>query len=85
MVYGPRHEKTGLRGFRHCATQIGPVQSQNQARGLKFWLYVEEELYYPNNENKGADQLRSYREADPRLCFRIGKKSGFLMMRLTSS
>ena len=30
-------------------------------------------MYYPCSENKGADQLRGYREADLRLCFRIGK------------
>ena len=48
-----------------------PVQSQKRARTLKFWSYVEEELYYPSSENKGADQLRGYREADLRLCFRI--------------
>ena len=30
---------------------------------------VEEELYYPSSENKGADQLRGYREADLWLCF----------------
>ena len=40
-----------------------PVQSQKQARSLKFWSEVEEELYYPSSENKGADQLRGYREA----------------------
>ena len=33
-----------------------------------------EGLYYPYSENKGADQLRGYREADLRLCFRICKK-----------
>ena len=33
-----------------------------------------EGLYYPCSENKGADQLRGYREADPRLFFRICKK-----------
>ena len=32
---------------------------------------MEEELYYPSSENKGADQLRGYREADLRLCFRL--------------
>ena len=37
----------------------------------------EEKLYYPNSENKGADQLRSYCEADLRLCFRIGKSPVF--------
>ena len=30
-------------------------------------------MYYPCSENKGADQLRGYREADLRLCFRIGR------------
>ena len=29
------------------------------------------ELFYPSSENKGADQLRGYREADLRLCFRL--------------
>ena len=29
------------------------------------------ELYYPSSENRGADQLRGYREADLRLCFRL--------------
>ena len=47
-----------------------PVQLQKQARSLKFWSLVEEELYYPSSENKGDDQLRGYREADLRLCFR---------------
>ena len=48
-----------------------PVQSQKQARSLKFRFYVEEELYYSSSENKGDDQLRGYREADLRLCFRL--------------
>ena len=47
------------------------VQAQKRARSLKFRIYVEEELYYPCSENKGDDQLRSYREADLRLCFRL--------------
>ena len=34
-------------------------------------------MYYPSSENKGADQLRGYREADLRLCFRICKKKRF--------
>ena len=46
-------------------------------RGLKFQIKVEEELYYPYSENKGADQLRGYREADLRLCFRLCKKPVF--------
>ena len=43
------------------------------ARGLKFRIEEVEGLYYPCNETKGADQLRGYREADLRLCFRIFK------------
>ena len=39
-------------------------------------------MYYPSSENKGADQLRSYCEADLRLCFSQRRKSDFLMMRL---
>ena len=50
-----------------------PVQAQKQARSLKFWIYKVEELYYPRSENKDADQLRGYREADLRLCFRLGR------------
>ena len=34
-------------------------------------------MYYPCSENKGADQLHGYREADLRLCFRIGKNPVF--------
>ena len=49
------------------------VQSQKQAKSLKFWNKVEEELYYPSSENKGADQLNSYCTADLHLCFRISK------------
>ena len=30
-------------------------------------------MYYPRSEKKGADQLRGYREADLRLCFRLGR------------
>ena len=40
------------------------VQAQKRARSLKFRVKVEEVLYYPSSENKGADQLdqlRGYR------------------------
>ena len=47
------------------------VQAEKIARDGKFWIWKVEELYYPCSENKGADQLRSYCEADLRLCFRI--------------
>ena len=50
------------------------VDPQKVARGLKFWNKIEQGLYYPCSENICADQLRGYREADLRLCFRICKK-----------
>ena len=34
-------------------------------------------MFYPCSENIGADQLRGYREADLRLCFRICKNPVF--------
>ena len=49
------------------------VQPQMMARCLTFRIYIVEEFYYPCSENKGADQLRGYREGDLRLCFRICK------------
>ena len=54
------------------------VQSQKMTRGLKFRIKELEGLYYLFSENKGADQLRGYREDDLRLCFRICKKPVFL-------
>ena len=48
-------------------------QPLKMARGLKFCIKEVEVLYYPSSENKDADQLRGYREADLRLCFRICK------------
>ena len=49
------------------------VQLQKMANGLKFRIYKVETSYYLCSENKGADQLRGYREADLRLCFRTCK------------
>ena len=49
------------------------VQLQKMARGLKFQIKKVEGSYYLCSENKGADQLRGYREADLRLCFSICK------------
>ena len=70
-----RCEKTGLRGFRPETNRA--VQPQKMARGLKFRINVEEGLYYPYSENKDADQLRIFRAADLRLCFRICEKPVF--------
>ena len=48
------------------------------AKGLKFRIWGVEGLYFLCSENKGADQLPGYREADLCLCFCICKKSVFL-------
>ena len=45
------------------------VQLQKMARGFKFRIKIEEGLHYLCSENKGADQLRGYREADLHFCF----------------
>ena len=49
------------------------VQLQKMARGLKVRIQNIGGSYYLCSENKGADQLLGYREADLRLCFRICK------------
>ena len=45
--------------FPHRSNTNRPVQAQERARSFKFRIKVEEELYYPSSENKGADQLRN--------------------------
>ena len=56
IVIEPVREKTNT--FSSDTNQ--PVQSQKQARSLKFRIEEEEEgLYYPCSENKGTDQLRN--------------------------
>ena len=44
---------------------------------LEILYLVSRGIYQLCNEEKGADQLRGYREADLRLCFRICKKPVF--------
>ena len=57
-----------------CSDTKQAVQLQKMARGLKSWNWKEKGSYYLCSENKGADQLRGYHEADPRLCqFRVCK------------
>ena len=55
-----------------------PIHPRKTARIIKFWLFVEEKMYYLSSENKGADQLHSYYEADLCLCFCLGKNQVFL-------
>ena len=56
------------------------VQSQKMDRGGKSCIWKVQEIYYPCGENTGSDQpgdqLRSYCEADLRLCFRLSKLLG---------
>ena len=49
------------------------VQLQKMARCLKFRIKEVEGLNYPCSENKGADNLRGYREADLHLGFAYAK------------
>ena len=62
--------KPTIWGFTRSDTNQ-PVQSQKQAKSLRFWIYEEEGLYYLCSEHKGPDQLRDYREAGLYLYFRI--------------
>ena len=57
------------------------VQIQKMTRGLKFRIYEIQGLYYICSENKAADQLCGYREADLRL-FSHMQKADFLTTRL---
>ena len=49
------------------------MQPKKMPKGLKFRSQEVDELYYLCCENKGPDQLHSYRTADLRLCFCICK------------
>ena len=67
-------------GFPTRSDTYRPVQSQKKARSLKFWMeLLVEDLYYPFNENKGADQ-HSWSVS----LFFSRQKLGFLMMWLIS-
>ena len=66
----PVREKTNNLGSYQVRHNIGCTGTEDGYR-LEIWIYTAEEFYYPCSENKGADQLRSYCEADLRLCFRL--------------
>ena len=70
FVFEPVYEKNQQFGFPTRSDTNRAVQSQKQARSLKFLMKEEEGLYYSCSENKGPDQLCGYREPDLRLCFR---------------
>ena len=67
LVFGVSDQVPHKPGCR--ATQDG--------QRLEICVLKVERLYYLCSENKGADQLSGYREADLRLCFRICKKLVF--------
>ena len=60
---------------------VGKISVRSPKRqpetNLGFRIYEVEGLYYPCSEKKGADQIRGYRDADLRLCFRRCKKPIF--------
>ena len=68
--------------FSNRSDKNRPIQAKKSARSLKFRIKVEEEMYYPSSENKGADQLRGYREADLHFLFSPMQIVGFLIRRL---
>ena len=73
-AFEPRHEmRKPTFWFPTRSDTNQAVQLQKMARGLKFRILKVEGLYYLCSENKGADQLHGYREANLRLCFRICK------------
>ena len=59
--------------FRTWSNTNQAAELQKMARVLKFRINKEEGSYYLCSENKDADQLCGYREADLRLCFPICK------------
>ena len=75
--YMSRDARKPVFGFPTRSDTNRPVQSQKQARSLKFCKWIEVALYYPSSENKGVDQLRSHCEADLCLCFCIGNNPVF--------
>ena len=72
VSFEPRYEKTNILVSTGSYTNQA-VQLQKIARVLKLRIEKVEGSYNLCSENKGADQLRGYREADLRQCFRICK------------
>ena len=73
----PRSEKTGLRGCRPGPTQTGLYSHRRWLQASNFGFRKQRDCTIRVAKTKGADQLRGYREADLRLCFRICKNPVF--------
>ena len=71
----------GLRSFRPGPTQIGRAATEN-GYGFEISHFEVEGLNYPSSEQKIAEQLRGYCEANLRLLFSYLQNSPFLMTRL---
>ena len=70
-------------GFPTRSDTNRAVQPQKMASGWKFRIQEVEGFYYPCSENKGADQLGGYREADRSASlFSHMQKASFLTTRL---
>ena len=77
VKFEPRRQKTGLRGFRPGPTQTGLYSHRRWLEAWNFVFRKGSDCTIRCSENKDADQLRGYREADLRLCFRICKNPVF--------
>ena len=64
LRYELRRKKTCLRCFRPGPRHTNWAVQPRKIRGLTFWIYEVEELYFQCSENKGVDQLHSYHTAD---------------------
>ena len=71
-----RHEKTNVLVSDLVRHKPGCTATKDGQR-LEISDLESRGLYYLCSENKGADQLRGYREADLRLCFHICKSLVF--------
>ena len=72
-IYEPRHEKTNVLVSDLVRHKPGCTASEDGKRLEISNLESRGIVYILCSENKSADQLRGYREADLRLCFRICK------------
>ena len=72
-----RSEKTSLRGFRPGLDKPACAVTEAGERLEILDLRSRKIVLSDCSENKGTDQLRGYRKANLRLCFRIGKNLVF--------
>ena len=82
LYFEPRHEKKLFFGLSFGVSKQVPHKSDcvTIEDGLSLQILdFDRKGTILCSENKKADQLRSYCAADLRLCFRICKKTGFLM------